>query len=118
MTSIERWLPVQGFENVYEISNYGRVRSLHHPNTCKDPDGIMIPHNMKGSYSIVLSDRGRKQTEAISHLVLQAFKYPDMPLDMFMYVTHIDGDITNNRIDNLKPDFSIRRLISVNRNKR
>lgn len=31
----EIWKPIQGFEGLYEISNYGRVKSIGSYNTCK-----------------------------------------------------------------------------------
>lgn len=31
MESIERWLPVVGYEGLYEVSDQGRVRSLSRP---------------------------------------------------------------------------------------
>jgi len=28
---VEYWLPVKGYEGLYEVSNWGRIRSLNYP---------------------------------------------------------------------------------------
>ena len=39
---------------------------------------------------------------SVAHLVMQAFVYPEAPIREFPVVDHIDGDIWNNRLENLR----------------
>jgi HNH endonuclease/NUMOD4 motif len=95
----ETWRPVPGFEGLYEVSNFGRVRSLGRPsrNGIRSFSPRMLrpgPSNY-GHLSVVL---GRRNTRMVHQLVLQAF-VGSRPLGM--EVRHLDGDPTNNRLENL-----------------
>ena len=53
----EIWVPISGFEDTYEISNIGRIKS-HRAHTGRDEKGhILSNKNSKGDYlRIVLFD--------------------------------------------------------------
>lgn len=98
----ERWLPVPGFEGRYEVSDFGCVKSLPHtrrgPHGATRRFGVRIlkpqPYDADGRVQVKLGGRDRK----IHHLVLTAFVGP---CPAGMECRHLDGDPTNNRLDNL-----------------
>ena len=98
----ERWLPVFGFEDLYEVSDLGRVKSLGRPycNGVRSfPPRILRPGPSNyGHMSVVL---GRGNTRMVHTLVLEAFVSPRPP---GMDSCHNDGNPKNNRLDNLRWD--------------
>lgn len=79
----ERWLPAAGFEGRYEISDAGRVRNLH---------GLVLKTSRTNKgYLRVL---GR----FVHRLVLEAFIGP---CPSGMECRHLDGNPSNNRLENL-----------------
>lgn len=76
----EIWKPVLGWENLYEVSNHGRVRSLPRQ-TVKGVRGgnLLTPYLRRdGYYEVYLWDRANRPRRAafIHHLVLEAFDKP------------------------------------------
>lgn len=70
----ERWLPVPGYEGLYEVSDLGRVRSLPR-NTTRGK--VLKQANDGGGYLFVgLSRNGRTSLRKVHHLVLEAFSGP------------------------------------------
>ena len=87
----ERWLPVVGYEGLYEVSNTGRVAGLVR-------GGILSP-SFTNNYAFVhLSADGERTTIPVHRLVLEAF---DRPRPGGLECRHLDGDSTNNNHDNL-----------------
>ncbi|MDF2707066.1 MAG: hypothetical protein K0R62_2718 [Nonomuraea muscovyensis] len=95
----ERWLPVVGWEGLYEVSSQGRVRSLYSGTRSKT--GFPKPHcTSRGQYMAVdLSRQGKRKTIAVHVLVAAAFIGPRPD---GMDVCHNDGDSLNNRPENLR----------------
>ena len=88
-----RWIP--GFEGSYAISKYGDVFSMKRTSVRK-----MNTHtNWKGYSRIKLCNGAKHRKYTISRLVLQT--YLSAPLEG-MQCDHIDGDISNNYIGNLR----------------
>jgi hypothetical protein len=110
----ERWLPVVGFEGLYEVSDYGRVQSVdrvvalnNHP--------TLKQRTMKGRLlfqktnlpagrgykrkQVALWKENREHTMNVARLVAEAF-LPNP--EMLPYVLHLDDDATNNRLSNLQ----------------
>ena len=102
MNDNERWLPVVGFEDLYEVSNFGRVKSLGRPycNGVRSfPPRILRPGPSNyGHLSVVL---GRGNTWMVHTLVLTAFIGPRPP---GAEGCHNDGNPANNHLDNLRWD--------------
>lgn len=106
MTENERWRAIAGMEGLYEISSYGRVRSLPRivirsngvPNTVKGRFLKETP-NKNGYFHVSLAKRGEILDRCIHILVAEAFIGP-RPLGT--EVAHFDGDQTNNRLGNLR----------------
>lgn len=75
----EVWKPIKGYVGLYEVSNYGRVKSLNYNNTGKE--GILKQaKSAKGYYYVWLSMKGKKN-RTVHRLVAEAFlpnphKYP------------------------------------------
>ena len=98
----EVWAPITGVEG-YEVSSHGRVKSLaktwysgrKHSKKETKPETIMAPSLTKGVLGVVISKRLR----VVSRLVAGAF-IPNPEGKPF--VDHIDGDIHNNHVSNLR----------------
>lgn len=108
----ERWLPVVGYEGLYEVSDLGRVRSLDRiltthrghrqmargrvlqPWTYNKPDRLPYP-------IVQLCRQGRCKKQHIHRLVLNAFVGPRPE---GLYGCHNDGDVSNNALTNLRWD--------------
>lgn len=101
---MEVWKAIQGYEGRYEVSNLGRVKSL--PKAQFNYERILKPYiNPKNGYCYIrLSKDGKSVGKRLHTLVMNAFcpvnkKYgydPDYTID------HLDGDRTNNRLENLE----------------
>lgn len=104
----EEWRPVEGFEEYYEVSNFGRVRSLDRmvirpPQTPYWRKGIVLTpgaHPSSGNRPHVnMSGGGKKKTAQVSVLVAEAFIGPRPD---GMECCHYDDDPLNNHVDNLR----------------
>lgn len=104
MSLTERWLPVPGYEDRYEVTDDGRVRSLRFTNRMIDrkrvTPKILKPTAGTGNYLFVtLCRAGTVRTHAIHRLVLQVFGGPSPRARM--HAAHLDGNPRNNLIANL-----------------
>lgn len=93
----EVWKPVVGWENLYEVSNMGNVRTLHY----KRPY-MMHPAMDKKGYmrvSLVLPNSKKYQRFGVHRLVAQAFIPNPYKLPQ---VNHKDEDKANNCVSNLE----------------
>lgn len=91
----EVWKPVVGYEGLYEVSNFGRIKSLRYGKKKELKPFI----DSRGYHQYTLySDRKRKfwvhQLVAISFL-------GHNPIDRTIIVDHIDNDKSNNSVFNL-----------------
>lgn len=102
---IEEWIAIEGFEGRYEISSMGRVKSVRrYVKNGKGqrvvPENIIYQDTLRTGYCQVhLYKDGRSYAKAVHRLVAMAFM---APVDGKPYINHIDGDKTNNRVDNLE----------------
>lgn len=94
----EIWKDIAGWEGRYKVSNLGRVLSYNRPNGHKD--AIVVPHpNEKGYLMVHLYRKPVSKTVKVHKLVAEAFIPNPAHLPE---VNHIDGDKSNNRVDNLE----------------
>lgn len=97
---MEIWKDVVGYEGDYQVSNLGRVKSLKKQIGRKETEKIMTPQRVFAGYSrVVLTKNKKSKLFAIHRLVAQAFI--DNPENK-PYVDHINGDRTDNRVENLR----------------
>ncbi len=90
---MEIWKEINGYENLYEISNTGKVKSLRYNKILSggySGFGYLLVHLVKDS---------KKKQKYIHKLVAEAF-IPNE--DNKPQVNHIDGNKTNNNVDNLE----------------
>ncbi|MFG1794233.1 NUMOD4 motif-containing HNH endonuclease [Nocardia sp. NPDC049149] len=97
----EEWRDVIGHVGQYEVSNFGRVRSI--PRTRNTADGRLVRY--VGKMLVLQSDtKGYRQvsllrkTRRVHVLVLEAFSGP-RPIGMV--ARHLNGDVNDNSIGNL-----------------
>lgn len=94
----EIWKPIKGFEELYHVSNYGRVKSLNYNHTKQEK--IRRPFKDKDGYlKVVLYKDKKTYTFQIHRLVAQAFI--DNPLNL-PCVNHINEVKADNRSENLE----------------
>lgn len=93
MYDIEEFRDVVGYEDLYEVSNEGRVRNKNTgkiKKPCKDKDGYL---------QVDLYKDGERKHKSIHRLVARAFlPNPNSEFE----VDHIDKNRTNNNVDNLR----------------
>ncbi len=95
---IEIWKDIEGYEGLYQISNYGNVKSLGNDKTRKER--ILKPAKDKDGYLMVgLCKQGERKYHKIHRLVAQEF-FPNP--NNYPEVNHKDEDKTNNQVTNLE----------------
>ena len=103
---MEVWKPIKDYEEFYEVSNYGRIRSKDRIK--KVPFGrfgiqkgkvIKLQLNSRGYVRVVLSNQFGKKAFLVHRLVAAAFiENPDgLPV-----INHKDFNPLNNNADNLE----------------
>lgn len=93
----EEWKWVKGYDGLYQISNFGRLKSFH---KYSESGYILSNTNQKGWYFTVnLLKDGKRTTNRIHVLVAEAF-IGEIPRGY--HVHHKDGNKQNNRVDNLE----------------
>jgi len=109
MTSIvEQWKPVVGYEGLYEVSDQGRVKTLHGKRWSGShwfnvPCRIMKATIGRQGYPVVqLTKNGKGKTCTIHTLVLSAFLCPK-PIGQ--ECRHLNGNKEDSRLCNLAWGF-------------
>lgn len=94
---MEIWKDIQGYEGRYQISNYGRVKSLNYHRERREVI-LMLKKTRTGYLVIGLRDGVKKKFFSVHKLVAMAF----IPPYNGEQVNHIDADKTNNHVENLE----------------
>ncbi len=99
--SEERWLPVPESDGFYDVSDHGRIRSYH----CVGPyrrrsekPRILNLCMARGYIKVCIVTTKLKRLLSVHRLVLTAFV---RPCGEGEECRHLDGDPSNNRLDNL-----------------
>lgn len=100
--TMEEWRDIKGYEGLYQVSNYGRVKSLNYNHTGEER--ILKPARfaMKSGnsyYKVKLCKDGKTNNKRVHVLVAEAF-IPNP--DNLPEVNHKDENGLNNRVDNLE----------------
>lgn len=101
----EIWKPILGYEGYYEACNKGYIRSVDRLVKCKNgvrtnPATILKPSLGQWGYEqVTLRKEGNKKTVRVHRIIAQTF-IPNP--DNLPQVNHIDGNKTNNCVDNLE----------------
>lgn len=91
---MEIWKNIPNYDGLYQISSYGRVKSLKY-----GKERILYQHlTSKGYYIVALSKNGKVNRFLVHRLVAESFiDNPDGKLE----IDHINGDKTDNNVKNL-----------------
>jgi hypothetical protein len=111
----ELWKPIQNWEDYYEVSNTGKIRSkerviidnnfsksgkpFQRKRTFKSKELVGVEVSEYGHKSVGLYRNGRSSTQLIHRLVAEAF-IPNP--NNYPVVDHIDGNPNNNTVQNLR----------------
>lgn len=99
MKAEEIWKPVKGYEEFYEVSNLGRVKS--HYCKCGVKDRILKPGTAHGYSYVVLVKSGQRKNIKIHKLVAESFLgYVARGLEIV--INHKNFIRTDNRPENLE----------------
>lgn len=101
----ETWLPVAGFEGIYDVSNFGRVRSWYERcgrykrGALADAPRVMSPTPSAGYPAVILVRAETTKRMKVHWLVARAF----LPVPMFKgaEIRHLDGNRANAHVSNL-----------------
>ena len=103
-SKIEEWRPIQGYEELYEVSSEGRIRSLSRIVKCRNgvrfhKGRVLKPEKVRSGYlQVCLNKDGKQKLFSVHLLVWESFngKSPEG-----MEINHIDEDKSNNSLENL-----------------
>ncbi len=106
---MEEWKPIKGYENLYEVSNHGRARSLSFWQTYKNgvkrlKKGrvlkVVVSHT--GYATIVVIKQGEKKKTLSMHQQVAIAFLDHLPDGHNKIVDHIDKNKSNNHVNNLR----------------
>lgn len=103
----ERWLPIIGYEGLYEVSDLGRVRSLDRivssitrGSYLKHGQVLKLQTTHDGYHVVHLCKNGRELRQRVNRLVLTIFFSP--PPFSGAIANHKNSNRKDNHIDNLE----------------
>ena len=105
---MEIWKDISNYENLYQVSNLGRVRSITHTrkngreknHVCISKGKMLTPGKDNSGYMVVvLSKNGKTKSYRVHRLVAQEFLENK---NNFKCINHKDENKANNKADNLE----------------
>lgn len=98
----EVWMNIHGYESLYQISNLGRVKSITKCSIHMSGDYIKKDSIDKDGYAYVKLRKERKYKQWRVHRLV-AMHFIGLPENYKnLQVNHLDGNKSNNRVDNLE----------------
>ena len=101
----EEWRDIKNFEGLYQVSNFGRIKSVKRivkRGTNYKPVAerlLKFGGKDKGSYYVILSKEGITYTKYVHRLVAEAF-LPNP--NNYPFVHHKDGNRFNHSLSNIE----------------
>jgi len=97
----EVWRDISGFESLYKVSNYGRIKKLEsfHGKRIYIERILKLPKKPNKYHGVILTKNGKHTTKLIHRIVAKEFiqNYKNKP-----QVNHKNGIKTDNRVENLE----------------
>lgn len=94
MANQEEWRAVQGWEGIYEVSNFGQVARLRRRGRCLLKHGL----SKRGYHRVTLCRNNCKESWTVQTLVCRAFHGPK---PVGCHAAHCNGNKDDNRASNL-----------------
>lgn len=109
MNDVEIWKPIDGYEGIYDVSNFGRVRARRRESIRRSDGRVsVLPETiLSGSHCgseklyirVSLWRNYQPKTFLVHRLVAEAFLPKEEGKD---YINHLDNNPSNNHADNLE----------------
>ena len=103
----EIWRDIKGYEGIYQISNFGRVKSVERIATNNKHGGVRIikekiltPNDNGNGYKIVCLRKPKQRKNFYMHRLVATAFIPN-PKNL-RYVNHKDYNKSNNNVTNLE----------------
>lgn len=104
--TMEQWKDIKGYEGLYQVSNYGRVKSLtyrkcvHGIRTISNANIVLSPFDNGNGYLTISLTRNQKRKNFYVHRLV-AENFINNP-NKFNVVNHKDFNRKNNKVENLE----------------
>ena len=98
---MEEWKDIKGYEGLYQVSNFGRVKSLARNDASghKLKERIMTNYiGVRGYFEVGLTKNGKNKTTKLHQLIAKSF-IPNP--ENKPHINHKNGIKTDNSIENL-----------------
>lgn len=96
----EEWRDIPGYEGLYQVSNFGRVKSLSRKGSPRD---FLLRGGMKpDGYLQCAIVKNRKASSFLVHRLVAIAFLGKRVVDPSLDVNHIDGNKLNNTVENLE----------------
>lgn len=95
----EIWKDIKGYEGLYQVSNFGRVKSIPRNGTILKERILQPKISKQGYYEVNLNNKYKRKMMKVHRLVAEAFifNYNNLP-----FVNHKDFNTLNNNVKNLE----------------
>ena len=106
----EKWVSIKGYEDIYEVSDKGNVRTVKDKTTYTEMHGVRVwkqkqlkfrGHSKNTGNRVSLWLNGKPKDFLVARLVAFNFYGKDIT-DRSLTVNHIDGNRFNNNLENLE----------------